>query len=93
MAQQRGQALDAENFYRTNDMAMATYLKMQGHPVQTLMWEGDVCYWVFRVTDALLEETEVFLADEARVNPKLFNKEFFITKSQFYDSKDERRRY
>ena len=91
MAQNTGRTLDAEDFYRTGDMAMATYLKMEGHPVQTLVWEGDVCYWVFRVTDALLECTEIFLEDEARVNPRQFNKEFNVTKRQFYDAKDHRR--
>ena len=82
--------IDLEDFYRTNDMAMATYLKMQGHPVQTLIWAHDVCFWVFRVTDALLEETEVFLEGGARVEPRAYNRTFSDTKREFYDSKDRR---
>lgn len=80
--------LDPEEFYRTNDMGMATFLKLEGNPCQDLQWKGDTCYWIFRVTDALLESTEAFLEGTARVEPKAYNKEYNSTKREFYESKD-----
>lgn len=86
------QHMDPEEFYRTNDMGMATFLKLEGHPCQDLQWSGTTCFWVFRVTDALLEATEDFLAGDARVEPKAYNKEYNATKREFYESKDGRSR-
>ena len=83
--------MNTEEFYRTNDMGMATFLKLEGHPCQEMLWQGDVCYWVFRVTDALLDDTEDFLDGSARVEPKAYNKEFNLTKREFYDSKESTR--
>lgn len=79
--------LDPEEFYRTNDMAMATFLKMQSHSVQCMTWEGRTCYWVFRITDNLLDCVEEFTAGEARVEPRGYNRVFTQTKREFYDSK------
>jgi hypothetical protein len=83
----RQRELDPEEFFKTNDMAMATYLKMQGHSVQRVLWTGPTCYWVFRVTDALLDATEDFLGGESRVEPREYSKKFSETKKEFYDSR------
>lgn len=79
--------LDPEEFYRTNDMAMATFLKMNGNPVQHMSWVGQTCYWVFRITDALLDQIELFGEGNARVEPKEYNRAFHQTKKEFYLSK------
>lgn len=79
--------LDPEDFFRTNDMAMATYLKLRGHSAQTITWLSGTCYWVFRVTDALLDAVELFTGGEAVVEPKEYNRVFTQTKREFYDSK------
>lgn len=74
------------DFYRTNDMAMVTFLKIQGHPVQEVAWESDTCYWIFRITEVLLGQVEMFLAGEARIEPREYNRVFNSTKREFYDS-------
>lgn len=84
--------LDPEEFYRTNDMAMATFLKMRGHSVQLLVWESKTCYWIFRVTDALLDDMELFSDGKAVVEPRSYNKVFTQVKREFYDSKDNLRK-
>lgn len=83
--------MDPEEFYRTNDMAMATYLKLEGHPCQGLVWNRNVCFWLFRVTDALLDATEDFLDRKARIEPRAYSKEFDVTRQEFFDSKENRR--
>lgn len=79
--------LDPEEFYRTNDMAMATYLKLEGHPSQTVLWHGGTCYWVFRISDRLLDLADGFVGGDARVEPREYNRVFTQTKREFYDSK------
>lgn len=75
-----------EDFYRTNDMAMVTFLKISGHSVQKVMWEADTCYWVFWARETLLAQVEMFLAGEARIEPREYNRVFNSTKREFYDS-------
>lgn len=79
--------LNPNDFYRTNDMAMATFLRMQGHAVQHIQWIGGTCYWIFSVTDSLLDQVEEFTDGHARVEPREYNRVFTQTKREFYDSK------
>jgi hypothetical protein len=85
-------ALDPEEFYRTNDMALVTYLKLMGHAVQAWNWIGDTFYWYFDKGDALLGSVDDFLSDAARVNPREYNKMFNSTKREFYDHNSDRPR-
>ena len=80
--------LHPEDFYRSSDMAMVTYLKLCGHPVQQVLWMGDTCTWVFRVTDPLLDATEDFLSHRALVEPREYNKKFNETRKEFFESKE-----
>lgn len=77
----------AEDFHRTNDMALATYLKLQGHTPQAVIWERATCYWLYRVTDHLLDSLDDFNESRALVEPKEYNKVFNQTKREFYDTK------
>jgi hypothetical protein len=72
--------------YRTNDMAMVTYLKLCGHAVQQVYWESDTCYWSFLVSETLVSEVDKFLSSQARVEPREFNRVFNTTKREFYDT-------
>lgn len=93
MATAEARMLDPEDFFRTNDMAMSTYLKVRGHVAQTVEWQSGTCYWHFRISDLLLDEVDRFLAGEALIEPKEYNRVFTQTKREFYDSKpDERAR-
>lgn len=78
---------DPEEFHRTNDMAMATYLKVQGHTSQRVIWEGGTCYWWFRINESLLDCVESFTNGDALIEPREYNRVFTQTKREFYDSK------
>lgn len=79
--------MDTDNFYRSSDMALVTYLRMNGHSVQEAEWNSTTCHWVFRANDHLLELTERFAKGDALVDPREFNREFAKTKAEFYNSK------
>lgn len=76
---------DFEHF-RTNDMAMATFLRMQGHAVQEIFWETGTCYWRFVVTGQLLKDMSDFQDGRALVDPRTYNRMFAITKQELYRS-------
>lgn len=78
-----------DDFYRTNDMAMVTFLKISGHSVQKVFWEAGTCYWVFRVSEVLLELIDTFLAGNARIEPREYNRVFNSTKREFYDTQPQ----
>ena len=79
--------MNPSEFYKTNSMALATYLRMQGHTVQHVEWEDGVCHWFFRITDGLLDLADKFLNDEAMVNPRAYNYEYKRTKQELYRTK------
>jgi hypothetical protein len=81
---------DKIEYFRTNDMAMTTYLRLQDHPVQGVYWEAGTCYWKFHATEALLRDVDEFVNDRALVNPKRYNRAFNSTKQEFYESNPHR---
>lgn len=85
-------ARDIDEFYRTNDMAAVTFLKLKGHPVQEVIWQMETCFWVFRITEALLDDNEEFADGQARVEPREYNRVFGETKKELYNSKNQLRR-
>lgn len=78
--------LDLEKFHKSDDMALVTFLKMEGFTPQQVGWDRATCYWWFRLTDDVLTAIEVFDGGDARVEPREFNKMFASTKREFYDS-------
>lgn len=80
--------LDPNIFYKTNDMALVTFLRIQGHPVQGTRWQNNSCMWVFRVNNNLLELVDDFMSDRAKVNPKEFNRHFTDTKKELYNQRE-----
>ncbi len=79
--------LDPNDFYRSSDMGVVTYLRVEGHTPQTMIWENDTCYWSFRITPALLSQLENYLADTSLVNPRDYNRRYAEVKREFYASK------
>ena len=79
---------DPEEFYRTTDMSLVTFLKMEGHTPQDILWEDPTCYWIFRITDSLLDAVDDYTEGAARVDPREYNREFSTTKREFYSRKD-----
>jgi hypothetical protein len=86
------QMTDKIEYFRTNDMAMVTFLRLQDHPVQEVFWEAGTCYWRFMATSQLLSDVQAFEDDIAVVNPKRYNRAFSSTKQEFYDSSPNTRR-
>lgn len=77
------------DFYRTNDMALATFLKLRQHAVQGMEWEAGTCFWIFRATESCLSDVNDFTSDKALVNPREYNRVFTQTKKEFYNSQRE----
>ena len=75
-------SLSPEDFYRTSNMALVSFLKVQGHAPQAIHWEGDSCYWYFDKSDPLLEQVDVFMSGVAKVEPKEYNRIFGLTKKE-----------
>jgi hypothetical protein len=78
--------LDMDEFHKINDMAMVTFLKLRGHTAQDVQWNGSTCFWVFRVTDSLLDLIDDFVDGKALVEPREYNRMFSDTKREFYDN-------
>ena len=85
------EVLSPEEFYRTDDMALATFLKMQGHTPQTLRWENRTCYWYFDRSESLLGMADMFIDGLANVEPKEYSRVFALTKTEFHKVLDENR--
>lgn len=76
--------------FKTNDMAMATYLEMQGHPPQKVEFEGQNCYWSFLYIPSLVQEVEAFLSQSAMVTPQAYNRAFAAVKREMVDARARR---
>lgn len=79
--------------YRCNDMALVTYLKQNGHSVQSVFWEADTetVYWTFMVVSSLMDLINQFASGEARVEPREYNRLFQLTKREMYSQADPHR--
>jgi len=88
---QRSEEFDPSEFYRSSDMALATYLKICGHDPQRVYWDSATCYWVFRMSDSLEDQLELFHRGDSRVDPKEFTRVFTQTKREFYDTNPDER--
>lgn len=80
--------LDPEKFHRTDDMALVTFLKMEGHTAQQVAAKSDTVYWWFRLNDDLEDAIAAFDGGDARVEPREYNRTFGLTKKEFYGVKD-----
>jgi hypothetical protein len=79
-----------KHFYRVSDMALVCWLKIQGHDSQSVQWDAGVCHWIFRWSEGLMEEIDVFNLGEALVEPKNYNRLFQATRREFFDSDPNR---
>jgi Domain of unknown function (DUF5659) len=73
--------------FRTNDMGLATYLKMCGCPLLKAEWQDLTCHWFFEQTDDLVESVTAWETERAQVNPKQFTRQYAKTKKEFYESR------
>ncbi len=73
--------------YKTSDMALVTYLRMLGHAPQAFGWVSGTCTWTFTPAGNMMGEVDKFLAGEALVEPKEYNRLFASSKREMYDSR------
>jgi hypothetical protein len=74
--------------YRTSDMALSAYLKVEGHDCQDVVLDGDTCYWIFVSTPRLVGCIEAFRGGAVQVDLKEYNRLFGATKREFYSLTD-----
>lgn len=74
---------------RTDDMALAAYLKLMGHTPDNVHYdrEADSCRWTFN--EFAVEDAADFLEDAARVNPRDYTKAFGAAKREMYQAKNK----
>lgn len=81
-------SFDPGQHFKSDDMALVTYLKLVGHTPQGVGMEFDTCYWYFIKTDSLLDDVQSFGAREARVEPREYSKFFATTRSELFQTRD-----
>lgn len=79
--------LDPTEFYRSSDMGVVTYLRVEGHTPQKMQWETGTCYWVFLRNDALEEHLDLYQSDMAQVDPREYNRRYAEVKREFYNNR------
>lgn len=84
---------NVQEFHKSNDMALVTFLKCKGYTVQGVKLEGGTCYWFFRVSDGLIDAIDDFSSGDALVEPKEYNRQFSQTKRDMFDLQDARSKH
>lgn len=95
--------MEEEEYFSTDEMALATYLIMCGETFVDVEWEEtyhprgsrETCFFLFDRSSALESHIKDFNTGDARVDPRLFNATFGKMKRRMMDSNlppHERRR-
>lgn len=79
--------------FATSDMARVTWLKMQGIEYEAMQKRNGTCYWIYRVSQEILDFIEQFEEGEAVVEIRTYNKEFQRVRKAFYRFTDGERVY
>lgn len=85
-----GNDLSPNDFFKTSDMALVTFMRVEGHTPQDVDFIDDTCFWWFMITDAMMETVQTFGAREGQVEPREYSKMFSVTKDEFYSSRNSR---
>lgn len=79
---------DPDEFYRTTDMGLASYLKLESFTPQAVVWSDESCYWIFRMNEAIDKAADVYLGGHALVEPRRYNAMYGNTKKEFHRAMD-----
>lgn len=79
------QRLDPVDFYKTRDMALVSYLCLEGFTPQAVGFIERSCWWAFPSTDALLYQVDTFLQGGAMVDARGYSKFYDETMRQMRD--------
>jgi hypothetical protein len=77
--------------FRTEQLSLAVFLKLEGNCHQKLEMRGDKAVWVFLVTDELIELVNDFQLDVAQVSPKEFIDELSSCRRELFKFLDGHR--
>lgn len=72
------------NIYRTDDMALVTWLRMNHFSPVEVIWENNTCNWDFEREPKLLSDVDAFVQNMALCNPREFSRQFKITRQEFH---------
>lgn len=76
--------------YRSRDMAMVTFLRMNGHrPLELNYTRERGAWWVFARSPMLTAMVQEFNLGEGRVDPKEFSRLSYETRSELFQARDE----
>lgn len=82
---------DPDEFHRVNDLALVAVLSLQGHTPQSMEMDGRTCYWIFRVSDGLMDVIDDFGSHRSAVEPREYNREFSRLKKEMFTFINETR--
>lgn len=72
--------------WRTDDMALAAYIALEGGIDPAMHWEMESCYFVFHDGKELEAAVTEFVSGRARVEPRQYNMTFSrLKKAMFND--------
>lgn len=78
--------------YRTDDMALATYLRMKHHIPVEIVWENNTACWDFNRSPDLMKLVDDFTENKALCNPREFSRMFKYTRQEFHSVRPAQRR-
>lgn len=70
---------------RTDDLALATTLRMYGFEPDWLELKGRKALWLFAIDEELRDLIRQYQAGEARVEPRTYNKMLRETRRELFD--------
>lgn len=72
--------------YRSSDMGVVAYLRHEGYEPQEIIWEDDMCKWVFFRTEGLMNSIDEYASGNAQVEPKKYNSFFAKVKRETFQA-------
>ncbi len=81
-----------ETKFKTDDMALVTYLRMNYITPDEIIWDHNTCWWFFEKSTELSEHATLFVSNEAQSNPKEFSRQFKLTRQEFHAARPAQRR-
>jgi hypothetical protein len=72
--------------YKSSDMGLVAYLRHEGYEPQEIVWEDDMCKWVFFHSAGLSDAIDEYARGTAIVEPKKYNSFFAKVKRETYQA-------
>lgn len=83
---------NTKEVYKTDDMALVTFLRMNYHVPHEVVWDHNTCWWEFESTDKLTSDAAAFVDNIAVCNPREFSRQFKLTRQEFHQARPSTQR-